>query len=68
MTVELRYLPTKLVTTVDITRDSGRLRIVLLVAEPDRNRNRSVNQPKLYPGRNKNMAKTGTIATVDTIS
>jgi hypothetical protein len=68
MTVELKYLPTKLVAIVEMTRDSGRLRRILLHVELDRNCSRSVNQPKLYPGKNKKMAKTGIIAAVDRMS
>jgi hypothetical protein len=68
MTVELKYLPTKFVAIVEITRESGRLKRILLDVELDRNCSRSVNQPKLYPGKNKKMEKTGTIAAVDTTS
>ena len=68
MTVELKYLPTKFAAMVEMTRESGRLRRILLDMELDRNCSRSVNQPKLYPGKNKKMAKTGTIVAVDTMS
>jgi hypothetical protein len=68
MTVELTYLPSKFVAIVEMTRDSGRLRRILLDTELDRNCSRSVNQPKLYPGKNKKMANTGTTAAVDRMS
>lgn len=68
ITVELKYLPTKFVAIVEMTRDNGRLKRILLVGVLDRNCNRSVNHPKLYPGKNRKMANTGTVAIVDTMS
>jgi hypothetical protein len=68
ITVELTYLPTKFVAIVEITRESGRLRRIFLDIELVRNCSRLVNHPRLYPGRNRKMANTGTIATVDTMS
>lgn len=68
MAVELKYLPAKFVAIVEMTSDSGRLRRIFLDVELDRNCSRSENQPKLYPGKNKKMAKTGIIAAVETMS
>jgi hypothetical protein len=65
---ELKYLPTTFVAIVEMTRDNGRLSRILLASVLDRNCSRSVNHPKLYPGKNRKMANTGTIATVDTMS
>jgi hypothetical protein len=66
--VELKYLPTKFVAIVEMTSENGKLSRILLDTELERNCSRSVDHPKLYPGKSRKMAKTGMIAVVHRMS